>query len=158
MNVSPSSAPSAPPPPELLSATLRALVAFRDASDGVLGSVISPAQTAFLPGRRMGSTVQLLQLLPPLLRAQHAEAVLVFMDFAKAYDTVDRSFLLQVMGAMGAGGGMAAWVRTLLSDTQAMAVVNGHVSPPAPFMATMALSRKRALDSRTSACVLSGSK
>lgn len=123
-------------PITLLGADYRVLArALATRFGGVMGSVISPAQTAFLPGRRMGATVQLLRLLPPLLRAQHAHAVMVFMDFAKAYDTVDRSFLLAVMGEMGAGGGMAAWVRTLLSDTQAVAVVNGHVSPPAAFTA-----------------------
>ena len=101
----------------------------------VLQGVISPEQTAFLPGRRMGEIVHLLQLLPPLLRQVEREAVMAFLDFAKAYDTVDRGFLLAAMEAMGAGEGLMTWVRTLLSDTPAVAVVNGHVSLAAPYLA-----------------------
>lgn len=100
-----------------------------------LARVVAPEQTAFLPGRRMGETVWLLQLLPYLLRAQNQQACMVFLDFAKAYDTVDRAFLFEAMEAMGAGAGLLAWVRALLTDTQAVALVNGFSSPPATFAA-----------------------
>jgi exonuclease III len=96
---------------------------------------INRAQAAFLPGRRMGEAVWLLQLLPGLLRSRQESGVLAFLDFAKAYDTVDRSFLREVMEAMGAGEGLLQWVGTLLSDTHAMALVNGFPSGPVAFTA-----------------------
>lgn len=95
-----------------------------------LASCVGPEQTAFLPGRRIGDTVHLLQLLPAALRAAGQQGAAVFLDFQKAYDTVDRAFLYAVMAALGAGGGMLAWARTLLTDTLAIAVVNGHGSQP----------------------------
>lgn len=101
----------------------------------VLGKAVDREQCAFLPGRRIGEVVQLLQLLPELLKRQDQEAVVAFMDFSKAYDTVSRPFLFAAMEAMGAGGGLLSWARILLNDTQARAVVNGHPSAPATFLA-----------------------
>lgn len=99
-----------------------------------LGSAVGREQTAFLPGRLIGENVMLLQLLPAALAAQRVpgtargRGAAAFLDFLKAYDTVDRGFLFSVMEAVGAGGGMLSWAKLLLSDTRAVAVINGHVS------------------------------
>lgn len=100
-----------------------------------MGAVIDKAQCAFLPSRRIGEAIHLLQLLPELLKRQGKEAVIAFLDFSKAYDTVSRDFLFAAMEKMQAGEGMLKWVKLLLTDTKAVAVVNGHVSKPATFHA-----------------------
>ncbi len=56
-------------------------------------------------------------------------------DFAKAFDTVDRSFLLAVLRKLGMGEGFIAWVTTILRSTRACAVVNGFRSGFEPFLA-----------------------
>jgi hypothetical protein len=107
----------------------------------VLASVIGPEQTAFMPGRHIGDTVTFLQLLPQQLRSnaaaggQPASATVAFLDFKKAYDTVNRAFLLAVMDATGAGPDLIHWVRTILSATSASANVNGHISQPVAYHA-----------------------
>ena len=99
----------------------------------ILSSCIPPSQTAFLPGRLMGDNILTLQLLPSVLKQnQHplsSHGVIAFLDFKKAYDTVDRSFLLELMAAFGLGEGMIRWYRTLLTGTYTSASVNGHLSP-----------------------------
>jgi hypothetical protein len=90
--------------------------------------VISPTQTAFLRDRRIGDSIMLLQLLPHYLRLVDESALAAFLDTAKAYDTVNRSFLHQVMAALGAGAGLAKWVGSLLGDTKARAILNGYAS------------------------------
>ena len=101
-----------------------------------LGAAIGREQTAFLPGRLIGENVMFMQLLPAALRAQRGtpdqpnRGAVGFLDFKKAYDTVDRDFLFAVMRAAGASDGMCAWAQLLLQDTKAVAVVNGHVSQP----------------------------
>ena len=47
------------------------------------------------------------------------------MDIAKAYDTLDREFLVGAMDAMGAGAGLVAWAELLLANTAPLAVLNG---------------------------------
>ena len=103
----------------------------------VLGEVIDPAQTAFLAGRRIGANLVLLQSLPHWLRQQRpaAGAVVVLCDFAKAYDTLSRAFLLRVMACLGVGPSFLGWTATLLRHTRACAVVNGYASKPVAFRA-----------------------
>ena len=101
----------------------------------VLPKIIDPQQTAFLQGRRMGDNIQLLQFLPHLLAAEGRQAFVVFCDIKKAYDTVDREFLYQTMQALGVGPGFMRWVRLLLTDTRAAALVTGCVSRKLPFLA-----------------------
>lgn len=93
-----------------------------------LTNVIGPEQTAFLPGRLIGDNICFSQLLPAVLAAMGQQGAMVFLDIAKAYDTLDRDFLLAVMQTMGATAGMCFWVRTLLADTAATALVNGFQS------------------------------
>jgi hypothetical protein len=100
-----------------------------------LAPAVSREQCAYIPGRRGGEVVWLLKLLPEFLRLQKKEAAVVFTDFAKAFDTVSRPFLFAAMKTMGAGDGFTAWARLLLSDTKAVAVVNGHISQSVTFMA-----------------------
>lgn len=102
----------------------------------ILNKVIGPEQTAFLPGRHIGDSIRLLQLLPSALRAAHASGdstlpssgAIAFLDIKGAYDTVDRPFLYEVLGAVGVGPFVDAWVRVLLTDTRAVAMVNRAVS------------------------------
>ena len=123
-------------PITLLNADYRILArALATRAGAALDDVISRAQCAFLPERRIGEAVWLLRMIPYWLRAHSGSGLLVFLDFAKAYDTVDRDFLFAAMEAMGAGDGLVGWARTLLTDTRAFALVNGHRSEAVAFTA-----------------------
>ena len=101
----------------------------------VLPAVIDPAQTAFIKGRSIGENVLLLQLLPALLQEEKRSGIVAFCDFRKAYDTVDRNFLLAVAEKLGLGEGFLQWIRLLLRNTRSAAVVNGYVAEPRLFVA-----------------------
>lgn len=100
-----------------------------------LPAIIDPEQTAFVPGRRIGENVLTLQCLTDLLRRQRRSAYVVFCDFRKAYDTIDRSFLFAAMQVLGVGTSFLGLVRRLLTATSARAIVNDWVSTPAQFAA-----------------------
>eukprot|EP00775_Hariotina_reticulata_P015138 gene15138-biopygen1659 len=68
-------------------------------------SIIDPAQCAFVPRRSIGDSIRLLQLLAPMLHAEQRAAVVAFLVFRKAYDTVDREFLCSVAATLGVGAG-----------------------------------------------------
>ena len=97
----------------------------------VLPKLIQPEQTGFVPGRLIGENIMLNQLLPSAL-PQDSKAGIVFCDFHKAYDTVDRTFMLAVMERMNVGEGFLKWVKLLLNGTSACACVNGFVSRQVP--------------------------
>lgn len=100
-----------------------------------LPHIIDPEQAAFVPGRQIGDNIMALQLLPHLLRRLGRSALAVFCDFRKAYDTIDRGFLLRAMSELGVGEGFLSLVRPLLTDTHARAMINGFISAPALFEA-----------------------
>ncbi|KAL4856066.1 Transposon TX1 uncharacterized protein [Chlorella vulgaris] len=100
-----------------------------------LDSIIDREQAAFVPGRHIGENIMALQCLPHLLRGTAASAVVVFCDFRKAYDTIDREFLFSAMDALGVGAGFLTLTRLLLADTRSRAMVNGFTSTPAAFLA-----------------------
>ena len=68
-----------------------------------LQAVISPTQTAFLKGRRSGANILTLQLLAEGLPPS-SEVVAALLDFAKAYDTIDRVFFVKGHQGDGYGG------------------------------------------------------
>ena len=96
--------------------------------------VISPSQTAFLKGRRSGANILTLQMLVDVLPS-NSELVAALLDFAKAYDTIDRGFLLSVLKELGVGDAFISWVQTLLTATKARVVLNGYPSDLQDFEA-----------------------
>jgi Reverse transcriptase (RNA-dependent DNA polymerase) len=78
-----------------------------------------------------------LQLLPHQLAAEgHSGALVAFLDFRKAYDSVNREFLREVLLAIGVGDKFVSWVMLLLSrDTTACAILNGFKSNKMVFQA-----------------------
>ena len=76
----------------------------------VAGGIIDPAQCAFLKDRAIGDSIRLLQFLPALLSGEQRAAVAAFVDFRKAYDTVDRRFLRGVAARLGCGAGFLSWM------------------------------------------------
>ena len=100
-----------------------------------LDILIPHTQTAFLPGRRIGDTILLQQLLPCAMQRENSAALTLFLDQVKAYDTVNRPFLFAAAAAAGLPPPFVSLMKLLLSGTSARALVNGFVSRPAPFTA-----------------------
>ncbi|KAG7671139.1 hypothetical protein KSW81_003279 [Nannochloris sp. 'desiccata'] len=94
----------------------------------VLPTIIDPVQTAFLRGRHIGDTAMLMQFLPAWLQQHHRSALMVFCDFRKAYDTLDRNFLSALALKMGLGEDFVSWMKLLLTDTRSAAIIDGYLS------------------------------
>ncbi|KAH7621087.1 putative LINE-1 retrotransposable element ORF2 protein [Nannochloris sp. 'desiccata'] len=101
----------------------------------VLPDLVDPAQTAFIKGRCIGDNAMLLQFVAALLKEEGRSAVLALCDFRKAYDTVDRYFLLAVATKLGLGHGFVQWVRLLLEGTLSAAIINGYLAEPKLLLA-----------------------
>jgi hypothetical protein len=73
--------------------------------------------------------------LPRLMERQGWSCVLAFLDIAKAYDTIERDFLVEAMQMMGADAGLVGWVQLILRNTASRPVVNGFPSGLVPIKA-----------------------
>lgn len=91
----------------------------------ILTRALGQEQTAFLPGRRIDDTLAFSDLLPHILLAEEESGATIYLDVAKAFDTIDRPFLYDIMREMGASEGMVAWAMILLHDTRASVSANG---------------------------------
>ena len=96
-------------------------------------SVIDPTQTAFLPGRWIGDNVLLHLEEVSYLREADAPGCIVFLDFEKAYDRVDRPWLFSVMRALHFPQRAVLWAQLMLSGCTAMVSLNGFYSPSFPL-------------------------
>ena len=88
--------------------------------------VIDPTQTAFVPGRDIADNVLLhLEEVEYLQEGGEQQGCILFLDFEKAYDRLDREWLFQCMGAMQFPESSKRWVRLLLGGTCGQVVFNG---------------------------------
>lgn len=89
-----------------------------------LVSVIDTTQTAFVPGRQIFDNV--LSHLEEIdyLREQRQPGVFAFLDFAQAYDRLDRGWLGMCMSCLGLPTVAIRWVELLLRGTEGQIVFN----------------------------------
>ena len=100
-----------------------------------MATMIDQEQKGFLVGRQIGEVIITIQAAQALLESRGDFGCLIFADFMKAYDTVDREFLLRVMTLAGVPEQLCLAVRVLLTNTRARASVNGVLSPWVDFHA-----------------------
>ena len=97
-----------------------------------LTKVIDVTQTGFLPGRFIGDNILAHLEEVDYLEATHQPGCMVFLDFAKAYDRLDRSWLRLCMHRLGFGPGAMRYLDLLLADTEARVLFNGWRTAPFP--------------------------
>eukprot|EP00889_Picochlorum_renovo_P005481 jgi/Picre1/32511/NNA_007857.t1 len=102
---------------------------------GPLQQLISPTQTAFLPGRSPMDKVWPLQLIPQHLQLEQKSAFLAVCDFSKAYDKVDRRFLMKICQCLQMPPPLQHWIAVLLENTYSQVYYNGAFSKRRKFEA-----------------------
>jgi len=98
----------------------------------VLVETISREQTGGLPGRQMADIlVGVRNLLMQIEsetqspKAVPSRAAIIGLDFAGAYDRIDRGFLYKAMVAFGFPPATIRWVQTLYETSEARVILNG---------------------------------
>ena len=98
-----------------------------------LDYVIDITQSAFLHGRDISDNVRYNLGLSSRLRELGIPAWLLDSDLSKAYDTTDRSFLLQVATRLGLHSrGVVRWMEILMAGSSSIVRINGFLSSSFP--------------------------
>ena len=97
-----------------------------------LESVIDNTQTAFLPGRWIADNVLCHLEEIDFLETTQEPGCIVFLDFAKAFDRLDRGWVLKCMQGLGFGVQAVRCVQLMQANTRAAVLFNGWRSPQFP--------------------------
>ncbi|KAK1321991.1 putative ribonuclease H protein [Acorus calamus] len=84
-------------------------------------------QAAFIPGRALQDSFMVTQELVAALHKDKRTGVALKLDFANAYDSVDWSFLLHVLGFHGFNSSWIHMIRQCISMAHASVVINGSL-------------------------------
>ena len=97
-----------------------------------LASVIDITQTAYLPGRWAGDNVLCHMEEIDYTTNSGQTGSIVCLDFAKAFDRLNRKWLMRCLRALGFGPAAVRWVSVLLAGSSARVAFNGWRSPAFP--------------------------
>ncbi|MCH86339.1 cysteine-rich receptor-like protein kinase [Trifolium medium] len=91
----------------------------------IIGKVISESQSAFVKGRQILDGILIANELVDDAKKQKKELILFKVDFEKAYDSVEWSYLDAVMDKMGFKCKWRQWIMSYISTATASVLVNG---------------------------------
>jgi len=92
---------------------------------GVIGSVISDSQSAFIKGRQILDGILVANEIVDEARRSKKELILFKVDFEKAYDSIDFDYLDEVMKKMGFPTLWRKWINECIRTATASVLVNG---------------------------------
>jgi hypothetical protein len=95
----------------------------------VARTVVSPTQTAFMPGRNITEGVVILHETIHELHTKKSNGVIFKIDFEKAYDKVKWSFLQQTLRMKGFSPKWCRWIHNMVSRGSVGIKVNDDIGP-----------------------------
>lgn len=99
----------------------------------VIPKLVPPDQSGFVPGRRISHNITRLHsiihhCLTDLGKNSNDPRVLLFLDFMKAYDRVQWSYLFRVLQKMNFGPNIIKTFQAIYSKRVIYLIINGHLS------------------------------
>ena len=95
----------------------------------VLDSIIDSDQTCSVPGRTIASNLHTLRDILDYIERTDETGILISLDQEKAFDRVNRKFLLDLLEKYGFGLDFKKWITTLYKDANMRVIVNGFLTP-----------------------------
>ena len=86
------------------------------------------SQTGYVKGRFIGFNHKQIQDIIDYTDSYGQEGALIFVDFSKAFDSIEWDFMFDVLKFFGFNKSFISWVETLYSGIQTCVMNNGWVS------------------------------
>jgi hypothetical protein len=94
----------------------------------ILPNIISEDQNGFVLGRLIGQNIRIIKDLIDYCQVEDVKGLLVFLDFEKAFDTLNWSFLKHTLKEFNFGPNFTRWVSLLYNDINSSVLNNGFIS------------------------------
>ena len=96
----------------------------------VLPSVIHPNQSGFLKGRFIGETARSILDITAHIKSLQLPGVSLFIDFEKAFDSIEHEFIYQALECFNFGPSFIKWIETFYNNLSSCVLNNGFFSSP----------------------------
>ena len=93
-----------------------------------LPKLIHSDQTGFVKGRYIGQNVRLLNDLVEFTELNKVPGILLFIDFEKAFDTLEWPFIHHILRFFNFGPNIQNWISVLYSDVESGAINGGYTN------------------------------
>ena len=94
----------------------------------VLPGLIHPDQTGFVKGRYIGENIRLITDLMEYTKKQKTSGILVALDFRKAFDSLEWSFIKMTLDSFNFGTNIKRWVCTFYTNVESAVLSNGYLT------------------------------
>ncbi len=94
----------------------------------VISSLISPEQTSYIKERYIGQNVRFLIDVIEYAKSNNKTGILLFLDFEKAFDSIDWDFIDKCLHKMGFKDNFCKWIKLIYTDPKAFLKINGFLS------------------------------
>ena len=91
----------------------------------VLPYLIHPNQTAYIKNRHIGDTIRTLLDIMEYTKTVNIPGLFVFVDFEKAFDSVEWNLMSEALKAFNFGPGIIDWFETFYMNISSCMVNNG---------------------------------
>ena len=94
----------------------------------MLPSIINDAQTGYMEGLFIGENIRLISDILHFTAQQNLEGIALFIDFEKAFDSLEWDFLLKTLDTFQFGHDFKSWVKILYTNITSCTINNGYAS------------------------------
>ena len=94
----------------------------------VIPKLVNNDQTGFLKGRFIGENIRLIDSIINYAAEQHIPGLLLFIDFEKAFDSLEWAFVDRTLEYFGFGPSLISWIRTFYNNIESCVLNNGWSS------------------------------
>lgn len=96
----------------------------------VINKIVSLDQQGYIKNRFIGYNLRQIQDIIDYTELLELDGAIIFLDFRKAFDTVERSFLFETLEYFGFKKNFIRWIKTLYCNSQTFILNNGWMSKP----------------------------
>ena len=94
----------------------------------VLPDLINNDQTGFIKGKFIGENIRLIDSVIGFAKERNIPGLLLFLDFEKAYDTIEWPFTRKTLRYFGFGDGVNNWMNIFYGNVESCVLHNGWAS------------------------------
>ena len=94
----------------------------------VIPKLVNSDQTGFIKGRFIGENIRLINGVINFAAAKNIPGLLLFLDFEKAFDSLNWSFIQRTFKHFNFGSSMINWVKTFYNNIESCVLNNGWSS------------------------------